>query len=287
MRMRSLLLPFAALIGLAPSLAAACDISLPSGIPSVPFAVAGEYGAAPIQETMTVRLRNDASTACTVYLGVALDPLDFDPDFPMTQISGPIGIVPLSTLTTSGQDNASMHVIDANSTIDVTYNIAINPGWDDQAGSYSQRLNFSVYEDLGLPAKIEDDTRLTLTIPAAANIRFAGNIDRLDLGMLSATAPTTSPPFAVKVFSTADYKLDVSSENKGFLVREGGGQSIPYSMTFGGQPVVLSGAAFTVALGDPTGGLGDTSAIIVTVPAVGEALAGAYRDRVTLTVTTL
>lgn len=287
MKMRKLLIPFAALFGMLPSFANACDISLPGGSASIPFAVTGDFGTMPIRQTLTVRLQNNSASSCTVFLGVSLDPLDYDPDFPQTQISGPVGLVQLSNLTTAGQDNASMHTIDGNSSIDVTYDIAVKPDWDDEAGYYSQRVNFSVYSDLGLAPVAEDNTRLNLTVPSAANIRFAGNIDRLDLGTLSVNRPTTSPPFAVRIFSTAAYQLDVSSQNKGFLMREGGGHQIPYSMSIDGQSVVLGGAAFTVGLGDPTGGLGHNRGIVVTVPPVGEALAGTYRDRVTLTVTTL
>lgn len=160
--------------------------------------------------------------------------------------------------------------------------------WGLKAGSYSEQLLVSLYDDTGA---LRDETivNLVIGIPAAVSVRIIGAVGggspggaRIDLGDLSPTAEKRSQPFAARILSTTPYGVSFRSDNLGALANVNGRGRIPYRLYYEGRLVDLGGANFFPEASH-TSAAGDNRALQVVVPPI-TAEAGIYRDRVTILV---
>lgn len=169
----------------------------------------------------------------------------------------------------------------------VAFQLTLPTEWGLQSGFYGEQVELALLN----PSGVEVDTltlSLNIDIPRAVALRVVGatgdtSMARIHLGTLSSTAPTTSDPFGVRIWSTAGYRVSVSSENRGKLVHASRLDQLPYELDFDQRKVNLEGAdSFLYPQHTPS--LGRLHPLRVTVGPV-NARAGDYADRVTVTVT--
>jgi hypothetical protein len=249
-----------------------------------------------VSQRFQIEIRNDGSDACTLRLAVGRDVVASDASFPTYTLLGPSGIMPAAALTGAADPTASSAAIPitvpANGQVQVPYDVRLNIGWGIEAGTYVQELIYQLYPaDSGNEIGTQR-TRLSLQISPMARIRFAGagSMDGpplLDMGPLSSTTRTVSPPFAIRVFSTSPYHIEVSSPNGGALRRIGGSDLIPYSLSLSGRDMALNGGGASLDVGKHTGSTGHVHPVSITIEPDPTRHAGSYSDRVTVTVTAL
>ena len=173
------------------------------------------------------------------------------------------------------------------------FHIGVPTSWGLQAGTYTDRLLLSLFDESG---RVTDRSNLTLTfvVPATVSIQLVGAVlgegagggpARIDLGNLSRTAETRSDPFAARIFSTSPYLVRISSLNLGKLLHEAGEEQIAYRFYFDGAPVALGGN-WEMQYPDHTPREGDVHPLIIVVPPT-TALAGRSSARLVLTVAAL
>ncbi|MBA3939744.1 MAG: hypothetical protein C0520_00880 [Sphingopyxis sp.] len=169
----------------------------------------------------------------------------------------------------------------------VPFQLTMPSEWGLKAGSFGEQIELTLIDLAGAEV---DKLLLTVnvTIPEAVALRVVGatgsnDIARIHLGNLSSSAPTTSDPFGVRIWSTSGYRVALSSENKGQLVHEGNLDRFTYQMFFDGQAVNLTGGDSFV-FPEHTPSLGRIHPLRVQTGPV-RARAGHYEDRVTVTVT--
>lgn len=169
----------------------------------------------------------------------------------------------------------------------VNFQLTLATEWGLQAGFYGEQVELALLD----PAGAEVDTvvvSLNIDIPRAVAMRVVGAtgdtaVARIHLGTLSPTAPTSSDPFGVRIWSTSGYRVSVTSENRGQLVHDSNLDRLPYELRFDQRRVNLEGAdSFFYPQHTPS--LGRLHPLRVTVGPV-NARAGDYADRVTVTVT--
>jgi hypothetical protein len=169
----------------------------------------------------------------------------------------------------------------------VSFQLTLPTEWGLQSGFYGELVELSLLD----PTGAEADTltlSLNIDIPRAVALRVVGAtgdtpVARIHLGALSSTAPTTSDPFGVRIWSTAGYRVPVASENRGQLVHDSNLDHLPYELDFDQRVVNLEGAdSFFYPQHTPS--LGRLHPLRVRVAPV-DARAGDYADRVTVTVT--
>jgi hypothetical protein len=169
----------------------------------------------------------------------------------------------------------------------VGFQLTLPTEWGLQSGFYGEQVELALLD----PAGIEVDTltlALNIDIPRSVALRVVGatgdtSVARIHLGTLSSTAPTTSDPFGVRIWSTSGYRVSVSSENRGQLVHASNLDRLPYELDFDQRKVNLEGAdSFFYPQHTPS--LGRLHPLRVMVGPV-NARAGDYADRVTVTVT--
>lgn len=274
------------LLGIFSSNGEACNLAFHGGTPSIDLSMSSDFSAEPVLNRVSIEVKNATNEPCKFFLGLKAKEIERRDFPPGTTVIGPGGQFKLSQ-TSGSKSGMSSHVVGPNSNLKIDYTFVFLPSWNNKEGVYSRDLLFTIFSNPALPAIDQVLSKLTITVPSITHIRFAGNTDRLDLGNLSPRQPTTSPPFALKIYSTAPYQLSVQSNNRGRLEREGGGASIPYRLMLGGKQINLSSRGDVVILGQPTHAFGDTKSVVVTVPPYDNALAGAYSDRITVSVTTL
>jgi hypothetical protein len=163
-------------------------------------------------------------------------------------------------------------------------------GWGFESGIYDQALEFFLTARTGQSELATQRTQLSLNIPAIARIRFAGagnarGSTSVEMGTLSPNAVSTSPPFAIRVLSTAGYQMDLESQNAGALRRVDGPEVIPYRMMVSGRPMNLKGGGDRIQVASHTGSTGNVHPVSVVVDPDPTMHAGNYRDRITVTVT--
>lgn len=219
-----------------------------------------------------------------------------DPDFPDYTLSGPgsrdIEILP--DASSGGSTDSDIRIANfppGPQGRALPLRIRVPTEWGLRAGTYTERLRLSVFDENG----IERDTAtltITITIPRALSITLVGDISvsgtgpaRVDLGTLSKTEQTRSSPFGARILSTSAYRVSFDSANMGQLLNDNGADRIAYELYFDGQRVELAGANSFPYL-EPTPSVGSTYPLRVIVPPV-VAAAGRYSDRVTVTVTAI
>lgn len=276
---------------LATAAQAECVPSFVAGGNSVTLTPSGSFDDGRLNERFYVRLRNDGDTVCELRLAVGRDIAASDVDFPNYELFGPNGGVAVNSTDAArtSERSAVDIVIPIGGETSIPYDVRMKLGWGFESGSYDQALEFFLSDRAGQGQMATQRTQLSLTIPAAARIRFAGAGARgsasVEMGMLSPSAVSTSPPFAIRVLSTAGYQMDLESQNAGALRRVDGPELIPYRMTVSGRPMNLKGGGDRIQVASHTGSTGNVHPVSVMIDPDPTMHAGNYRDRVTVTVT--
>ena len=211
-----------ALASFATAAHAECVPSFVAGGNSVALTPAGSFEDGQLNERFLVRLRNDGDTICELRLAVGRDIAASDPSFPKFELFGPNGAVAIGDAdgARSSARSAVDIVIPTGGETSIPYDVRMKLGWGFESGSYGQALEFFLLPRSGQAELGVQRTQLSLNIPAVARIRFAGagnarGSASVEMGTLSPNAPSTSPPFAIRVLSTAGYQMDLQSENLG------------------------------------------------------------------------
>lgn len=285
----------AALAALLPATAyAACEPGFVDGTNVVNLRPSASFDNQQLVEPFVVRVRNSGDEICTIRLGVGRTLGAASSRFPTYTLTGPTGMETVSAITvtadTAGSGNE--YIVPANGEISIPYEVRMAIGWGAEAGLYTDELVFSLLDAQSGSAIANKKLQLDLDIPQTARIRFAGASGadgpaRIEMGPISTTAATRSPPFALRVLSTAAYRIDLVSQNSGALRRAGTRDLIPYQMTLGRQTMNLTGVGDSVRVNRHTSSVGDVHPVTIVINPDPEYHAGDYSDRVTVTVTTI
>ncbi len=246
--------------------------------------------AIPAVENFTVNLRNAGEASCQARLLVA-------------RLAGKSGALPAYSLRRQGVEmfvqaseaasatsfGTAVNVSGGGATVPVAFQIGFPPNWNVEAGAYSERLQFLLVDSSG---EILDRMILNvdLRVPSAATLSFVGAVSgsgtgkTIALGKLSQTEETKSPDFGLRVWSNTSYDVSFDSENRGQLVHSNAVDRIAYRMTMNRTPVNLAGIS-QFLFPRRTFAIGDFHRLAIVVPPVGQALAGDYSDRITVTIT--
>lgn len=271
---------------------AECVPSFVSGANSVTITPSGSFDNAEVAERFQVRLRNDGDTVCELRLAVGRDIAASDAGFPDYRLVGPTGNVAINdvdTARTSARSAVNI-VIPTRGETAIPFDVRMALGWGFESGTYDQALEFFLLPRNGQGEIARQRTQLSLNIPAVARIRFAGagggrGAASVEMGTLSPNATSTSPPFAIRVLSTAGYQMALESENSGKLRRIGGPEVIPYRMTVSGRAMNLARGGDRISVASHTGSTGNVHPVAVVIDPDPTMHAGNYSDRVTVTVT--
>jgi len=271
---------------------AECVPSFVAGGNSVTLTSAGSFDDGRLNERFYVRLRNDGDTVCELRLAVGRDIAASDADFPSYELFGPNGSVTVNSTDAArtSERSAVDIVIPVRGETSIPYDVRMKLGWGFESGIYDQALEFFLTARTGQSELATQRTQLSLNIPAIARIRFAGagnarGSTSVEMGTLSPNAVSTSPPFAIRVLSTAGYQMDLESQNAGALRRVDGPEVIPYRMMVSGRPMNLKGGGDRIQVASHTGSTGNVHPVSVVVDPDPTMHAGNYRDRITVTVT--
>lgn len=292
---RYLPMGFAALAALLPATAfAACEASFVDGTNVVNLRPSASFDNQPLVESFVIRVRNSGDEVCSVRLGVGRTLAATSSAFPTYSLTGPNGLetVSATTVTTEMAGVGKEYIVPANGEVSIPYEVRMAIGWGAEAGLYTDELVFSLRDAESGDAIANKKLQLDLAIPQTARIRFAGASGtdgpaRIEMGPISTTAPTRSPPFALRVLSTSAYRIELVSQNGGALRRAGTRDLIPYQMTLGSQPMNLGGGGDSVRVARHTSSVGDVHPVTIVINPSPEYHAGEYSDRVTVTVTTI
>lgn len=289
---RCLPVAFAALLPAAGN--AVCEPSFVEGPSTVMLRPPISLDNQRLVERFNIRVRNDGGEVCTLRLGVGRELASLRRRFPVYSLAGRNGIESVNGLsgTGNGIGPAREFIVPANGQVSIPYELRMAVGWGSEAGTYTEDLVFQLSDAQSGNAVASQRTRLSLEIPKTARIRFAGATGadgpaRIEMGPISATAPTRSPPFAFRILSTSGYRIDLVSQNRGALRRSDGPDLIPYQMTLDGRAVNLAGAAYSLEVGRPTSSVGDVHPVTIVINPDPLYHAGSYSDRVTVTVTAI
>jgi hypothetical protein len=269
---------------------AACEPSFATGSNVVSLIPAPSFDDQQIAQRIQVEVRNTGGDSCTLRLSAGRDIAASDPSFPTYTLSNQSGIIPIAALG-GGEDSGLTITIPEYGRALVPYDVSLDIGWGVEARTYEQELVFRLYPADSQEELAAQRTRLSLVVPSAARIRFSGasGIDGapiLDMGPLSPTRPTISPPFAIRVLSTAGYRVEMVSENGGKLRRIGGAELIPYRLSVSDQQVNLGGGGTLIQVPSHTGSTGNLHPVVIEIEPDPRRHAGNYSDRVTVTVST-
>jgi len=274
---------------------AACEPTFGAGSMTVTLTPMPSFDDQQIAERFQLEIRNTGRDLCTLRLSVGRDTASSDPNFPAFTLSSLSGAIPAAALA-GGEDSAGSPAgvsvtIPANGRVVVPYDVRLSVGWGIEARTYEQELIYRLHSTDSQDELAIQRTRLSLTIPTAARIRFSGasatnGAPIVDMGPLSSIGRTVSPPFAIRVLSTAPYRVELASENHGQLRRVDGPDLIPYRLSVGNQAVNLSGGGAFIRKPSHTGSAGDVHPVAVEIEPDPRRHAGNYSDRVTVTVST-
>ncbi len=286
---------FAALAALFPATAyAACEPSFIDGTNVVNLRPSASFDNQQLVEPFVVRVRNSGDEVCTIRLGVGRTLAATSSRFPAYTLTGPNGVETVTGISVTADiaGFGNEYIVPANGEVSIPYEVRMAIGWGAEAGLYADELVFYLLDAQTGNAIANKKVQLDLDIPQTARIRFAGasGVDGpalIEMGPISTTAPTRSPPFALRVLSTSAYKIDLVSQNNGALRRTGTRDLIPYQLTLGRQAMNLSGVGDSVRVGRHTSSVGDVHPVTIVINPDPEYHAGDYSDRVTVTVTTI
>lgn len=246
-------------------------------------------GAGPPGDGETVALV--ASEPCVASIRVNQVATGLNPDFPPYHLlfgGQEIQILPPGA-GSSGTDLPIANVPSGG--LDLSFQFVAETEWGLASGTQLDQLELSLLNEQG---GVVDTLTLSLAIeiPKAASLSVVGTVSgvsggtQIDLGVLSATSETVSPPFGALILSTSPYEVGFSSASAGNLLHADGVATIPYRLYFDGRQVDLA-SRNTFLYPQHTPGQGDYQPMSIVVPAVPGVLAGSYSDRVTMTVTAM
>jgi hypothetical protein len=246
---------------------------------------AGEFS----RETFGVHVRNagDGDCSATVRVRRIGAPLPEAPRYTLQSGATVFEVLGEGAAPTAHSDLPVTNAPSDDKGAPVNFQLTLPTEWGLQSGFYGEQVELALLD----PAGVEVDTltvSLNIDIPRAVAMRVVGAtgdaaVARIHLGTLSSTAPTTSDPFGVRIWSTSGYRVSVTSENHGQLVHHSNLGRLPYELDFDQRMVNLQGAdSFVYPQHTPS--LGRLHPLRVRVEPV-SARAGDYADRVTVTVT--
>lgn len=249
------------------------------------------------EQTITVTLAqsnngDDDQRSGTCQIDLRLSRLTSDPSFPDYRLtaSGRALEAGFSETVSSSQNQIIVTVPSGRSGQSINLQASVPAEWGTRAGRYNEQLQLAL---VGASGEILDRLALNLEldIPKAVDVMFVGatgtgQTSRVDLGALSATEPTRSPPFGLRVWSSSGYKVDISSENGGNLAHLQAMDAIPYQLEIDGRDVALSAAPAAFTRANATSRSGDLFRLGVFVPAR-RSVAGEYQDRITVSVSSI
>lgn len=289
-------LAFVAVLSAAPSFAyAECQASFVNTSSQVDVQVSS-LDDPQVSKRFFVEVRNNGDEACQVRLAVGRDRAASARSFPPYTLSGPTGLAPAAMIpsVSRGSDDrtASPIHVPANSQVSIPYDVRFEVNWGMPSGDYDQELHFELYGSDGQQELASQRTRLRLNIPPVAKVRFSGasgadGAAQLEMGALSSTLKTQSPPFAIRVLSTSAYRIELSSQNRGALLRTNGPDLIPYDLLLDGERMQLKGGGDSATVNGPTHGTGTVHPVRVIIDPDPTRHAGTYSDRITVTITTI
>jgi spore coat protein U-like protein len=284
------------LAGFLPTAAnAGCEPSFGSGSSLVALTPAPSFDDQEIAERFEIEVRNAGSDLCTLRLSVGRDIPSSDQNFPAYTLSSSSGAISAPLLAGSedaaGSPAGVTITVPANGRVLIPYDVRLNVGWGVEARTYQQELVYRLHPSDSRDELATQRTRLSLTIPTAARIRFSGasatnGAPVVDMGPLSPISRTRSPPFAIRVLSTAPYRIELASENGGKLRRIDGPDLIPYRLSVNNQHVDLGGGGSLIRVPSHTGSTGNVHPVTIEIEPDPTRHAGNYSDRVTVTVST-
>lgn len=229
------------------------------------------------------------NTSCRVSIRVSL--LSSDGSFPsysLTASGAPLR--PSISETVGGASETAVTVPASRTGRTVNLRATAPTDWGIQSGQYVERLQLSLVDKTGT---IIDRmaVNLVLQIPKTVDVMFVGatgvgRTTTIDLGDLSATEQTLSPPFGVRIWSSSAYSFGFTSEHSGLLQHELAMDAIPYRLNVNGQSVALDGNRLAINRLQPSQRSGDFHSLTLSVPAR-RSVAGRYKDRLTVSVSAL
>ena len=253
---------------------------------------ASEIGTGALtRENLNIRVENDGEGPCSGRLRFSYaTPTDISPNATFQLSSGRqvIDILPDDSSAPSAKSDLSVSGIpNGKNGRTIPLDLSFASQWGILSGTQRWEILVSFVGESG----IVTDTMvlyLNFLVPDAVELRIVGasgddKIAEIRLGQLDSRKINRSDPFAIRVWSTSPYSVAFESENNGNLVKDGGGDRIPYILRIGGIQLESNGAG-SKSMGRATGSLGDIHPMQVEVePFVAQA--GDYADRVSVTVT--
>jgi hypothetical protein len=244
-------------------------------------------------QSVVIGVRNGGGEACTVFLRVSrLRTAASDlPPYALTISGRPVTISPDATVVTGDSDVPTAVAGDAG-TDPIRVEVRVPTEWGLVAGDYSDQLVLSLLNNNGTIVD-QLDLSVRISIPAVTDLRVVGATGGgsgpalIDLGTLSTTGVTQSPPFGIRVWSTSSYSVEFLSTNNGTLLHVNGIDRIPYLFSVDGRDVDLAAGLRPVTFSRHTSSLGDYHFLGILVPPVGAARAGTYYDEIRITISTI
>lgn len=193
--------------------------------------------------------------------------------------------------STRGRDRLQGRLAKDVTEIDVTLRLSIQAGQTVPAGDYSERVAVQLFEQRGggrlvdeqgvsLGARVDSRAEINLARQPGLGFDAGRSYDVVDFEELE-TGETRA--IVLRVRANAGYRLTLTSEHAGALVREGPGASarIPYGARLDGRDVDMAAPALIVR--DPLqAGASEELIFDVTIGEVGAAPAGQYSDMITV-----
>lgn len=288
----------AALALVAPQTAsAACDVEIQS-IEPVPTIVYDPFDNDTETEDFKVTVRNKGNDDCTLSLAVAgttpgsqryyangASQLAYQAETP-NGIPYPNNIAaPLGTTSLKGGNGRET---------DIKVQLRVQAGLIAGAGNYADTLTFRLFDASGptpvqvgtdrtAPAAARIEARAQLNIAGTSGSFGAFELDEIDFGALTTGATRNA---VVQVRATRPVAITVSSENLGQLKHETlpAATSVPYALQLDGASVNLTAGVYALARTPALNLNGTNYPMTVTITDTAGRAAGAYKDRITITV---
>lgn len=179
---------------------------------------------------------------------------------------------------------------------ELAYVVVVDPGQVRMAGPYVDTFTITLYSGTLEDFTEEDAKEVVVSVPV-------GEVTELSLlasgGLFTPGARSALMDFGtlrqddyreldLRVRSNAGYSVSLESENSGVLKHTSSGVSttVPYTLRLAGATVDLGDGPQTPVLqpGRMTDAMGDVYPLSVTIGVTGTAVAGTYRDVITITV---
>jgi spore coat protein U-like protein len=163
------------------------------------------------------------------------------------------------------------------------------------AGTYADTLTFRLFDAAGAspvqlgtdrtaPAQARIEARAQLNIAGTSGSFGAFELDEIDFGALSTGATRNA---VVQVRATRPVSITLSSQNLGLLKHQDlpSAAGVPYALQLDGASVDLTAGGFGLARTPALNLNGTSYPMTVTIMDTNGRAAGAYKDRLTITVT--